>query len=230
MLGSHKKRTVVAAVAALSVAAGGTALAASSGTGTGPTAFFDAVAKHLGISSDKLQEATKAAATEQVDSALAAGDITQAQADEMKARIAASEGFGLRGFGMGPGGPGPRSGGHLDDAATYLGLTEASLRTQLAGGKTLAEVAEAQGKTVAGLKVALLASEKEELAQAVADGRLTQAQADEILANADSRFDAMIDGTLPAHGPGGRGGFGGFGPPPTSTPSASATSTEGSAA
>jgi hypothetical protein len=42
-------------------------------------------------------------------------------------------------------------------AAQYLGLTDAQLQTQLQAGKSLAAVATAQGKTVAGLKAALVA-------------------------------------------------------------------------
>src|SRR4051794_2923602 len=43
-------------------------------------------------------------------------------------------------------GPGPFGGAALAD---YLGLTAAQLRTELESGKTLAQVATAQGKTVA---------------------------------------------------------------------------------
>ena len=67
---SRIKKSAVAAVAALSVAAGGTALAAGGGSTTGPSAFLDAVAQKLGISSTKLQDATKAAAVDQVDAEL----------------------------------------------------------------------------------------------------------------------------------------------------------------
>lgn len=220
---SRMKKTVVTAVAALSIAAGGTALAATGGSSTSPSAFAEAVAAKLGITSDKLKAATKAAATEQVEAQLKAGEITQAQADAMKERIASSDGFGFGGPGMGGhrgmGGPG----GHLADAATYLGLTETALRTKLQAGDTLAEVAKAQGKTEAGLKAALLASEKKELAQAVTDGKLTQAQADEILAGAGDRFDDMIAGTMPDRGPGGHGRHG-FGPPPAAGSGSSSSS------
>jgi hypothetical protein len=212
---SRMTKAAVAAGAALALAVGGTALAAGGDGSTGPSAFLDSVAKHLGISSEKLQDATRAAAIDQVDARLKAGTITQAQADEMKQRIESGDGLGLgglfmgRGHGHGPGGPA----GHLDDAAAYLGLTAAELRTKLQAGSTLAEVAKAEGKTVAGLKAALLASEKKELDAAVASGRLTQAQADEILADAGTRFDDMINGTMPqggprGHGPGGHGMFG----------------------
>src|SRR6478672_8609695 len=51
-------------------------------------------------------------------------------------------------------GGGPHGGGGPGSAAiaTYLGLTAAELRTQLESGKTLADIAKAQSKTVAGLE------------------------------------------------------------------------------
>ncbi len=218
---SRTRITAAAAVAGLAVAASGTALAASGSGGTGPSAFLDAVAAKLGISSEKLAEATKAAAVDEVEAQLKAGTITQEQADAMEERIESGDGPGL---GFGPGFGGPRGGhggpgGHLDDAATFLGLTTEGLVTQLQDGKTLGEVATSAGKSVDGLKAALLASEQEELAAAVADGRLTQAQADEILARADERLDDLIAGTMPQHGHGRPG----FGPPAATQSGASAT-------
>jgi hypothetical protein len=201
------------AVAAVLVT--GTAIAASGGAGTSPSAFLDSLATHLGISREKLDDAVKAAGTDQVDAALAAGTITKEQADDLKARIESGQapafGFGHGGFGHHGGTRG--FGQHLSAAATYLGLTEAELRTQLASGKSLKQVAEAQGKSVAGLKQALIASEKAELAEAVKAGRITEAQAAEILARFTERVDDLIDGTFsgPGHGPGGFGMGPGFG-------------------
>jgi hypothetical protein len=43
-------------------------------------------------------------------------------------------------------------------AASYLGLSQAQLRTELQSGKSLADVARAQGKPVSGLKSAMLAA------------------------------------------------------------------------
>ena len=56
---------MVAAALAV-VVGGGVAIAASQGSSPTPKSFFDAVAKHLGISSQKLRDATKAAAIDQV--------------------------------------------------------------------------------------------------------------------------------------------------------------------
>ena len=61
----------------------------------------------------------------------------------------------------GPPGGGPPP---LTAAATYLGVTDAALRTQLRSGKTLAEVADSTtGKSAAGLIAALVADAKARL-------------------------------------------------------------------
>ena len=56
--------------------------------------------------------------------------------------------------GPGPGGHGARA-GFLDAAATYLGLTQAELRTAHQNGTTLAQLAAQKGKSVDGLKQAI---------------------------------------------------------------------------
>lgn len=91
--------------------------------------------------------------------------------------------------------------GRLDAAAAYLGVTVDQLRTQLAAGKSLADVANAQGKAVSGLVDALVADLKTHLDQAVAAGRLTSAQESTILADATTRITAMVNTPgLPARG------------------------------
>jgi len=201
------KRTLAVGIAALAlVGGGGAAVAASQGASPSPEAFFDSVAKHLGISSEKLKDATKAAAVEQVDAALEAGTITKEQADALKTRIESSEyglfGFGFRGHHL----HGPKA--HLSAAADYLGLTAAELREKLRSGQSLAAVAKAQGKSVDGLKTAMLDEAKTRLDKAVADGKLTRARADEIYENLESRIDDIVNRTGP---PMGRHGFGGPG-------------------
>ena len=110
------------------------------------------------------------------------------------------------------GGP-PRS----TAAATYLGLTEAELRTQLESGKTLAQIAKAQGKSVDGLEKALAADAKTKLDAAVKAGTLTQAQADEILKRTTEHLDDLVNGKLGPHGDG-DGDHHGFGGPPLIDP------------
>jgi hypothetical protein len=214
-----KSKQAVAAAAVLAVAVGaGGAIAASKGSPTSGDGFLARVAGHLGISTQKLQDATKAAAIDQVDADLKAGRITKAQADEMKARINAG---GAPLFFGGPhrfgdfGHDGPRGGAHLSVAANYLGLTVPQLLQKLSGGSTLAAVAKAQNKSVDGLKQAMTDSAKKMLDQAVKDGRLTQAQADQELTELKSRIDAIVNGSF--RGPGRHEEFRFRGGPPSNS-------------
>jgi hypothetical protein len=216
----RSKRMVVVAATTLAVVGGGAAAVAATGSGSRGSDFLDSVAKHLGVSPQKLKDATKAAAIDQVDADLAAGRITQAQADALKKRIEAGDGVlggpGGPGFGRGPGGPGFPGGGpglarpaianEIAAAAKYLGLSEADLRTKLRDGQSLADVAKAQSKDVAGLKTAILDAAKTDLNKAVADKKLTQSQADDIYDALKSHIDDIVD----ANGKldfGGRGGL-----------------------
>jgi hypothetical protein len=204
------------AAAALVVATGGIALAASSRDATSPGAFLDSVAKHLGISRDRLADATKAAAKEQVDAAVAAGRLTEEQGRRLKERIDAGDaGPRFGGFGFGPGrGPGGFEHGfghhlvgadHLSHAADYLDLSVAQLVQRLQHGRTLAEIAGQQGKPVEGLKDAIVAGAREDLDAAVADGRLTRDEADAVLAGLRDRIDDLVDRTIPGCGDRDRG-------------------------
>jgi hypothetical protein len=214
MLNFASKRAVAIGAAALVVAGGGgAAVAASSGSGS-PSGFLDSVAKHLGVSREKLDDATKAAAVDQVNADLAAGRITDQQADELKKRIAAGDvpllggERGLR-FGFGGGGPDgpagiggllkPGIGNALEAAAKYLGLSESDLRGKLNDGQSLAEVAKAQNKDVDGLQQAILASAKSDLDAAVKDKRITQAQADRLHDGLKDRIDDIVNGEMRIH-------------------------------
>src|SRR5512132_2580629 len=203
-----RRKLMTVGAAALAVAGGGAAIAAT--TASSPQeeskAVVEDAAKQLGVTPSKLSSALKQALENRVDAAVADGRLTKEQGDALKARIEADDYPMLGGFGLGHhGGPGLRTFGHLDAAASYLGLTEAELATELAGGKTLADLAKAKGKAVDGLVAALVADERQELDAAVAAGRITKAQADELLAGAKQRFTDLVNGTLPdrGHGPGG---------------------------
>jgi hypothetical protein len=102
-------------------------------------------------------------------------------------------------------------GAHLAAAAKALGIDEAALKTELQAGKTIADVAKAKNIALSLVSDAILADEKAELAQAVTDGKLTQAQADAKLATAPTRITEMLNGTMPVGGKGERGGHGGPG-------------------
>ena len=111
----------------------------------------------------------------------------------------------------------------LDAIAEVLGMTEDELQTALEDDQTLAEIAQDQGVGVQRVVDAIVAEHQERLDQAVADGDLTQAEADEMLADAAEHATDLVQGELPAFGPGmhGPGGPGGpFGPPPGADDSA----------
>jgi hypothetical protein len=172
--------------------------------------------------SQQLDDATKAAALDQVDAALKAGKITKAQAEELKARINSGDyppfgpffgpGFGFHHrFHDGP----PLFGDKLSGAADYLGLTEAQLRARLNNDQTLAQIAKAQGKSVDGLKQAILGDAKVKLDQLVKDGELTQSQADELYGRLKERIDDLVNhGVFHFRFRDGDGGRGLFTPPP----------------
>ncbi len=82
----------------------------------------------------------------------------------------------------------------LAAAANYLGLTQADLRTQLQAGKSLADVASAQGKSVSGLEDAIVASVTSSLD---ANTTYTAAQKAAILAQVKSHLDAIVNTTYP---------------------------------
>ncbi|MEA2129276.1 MAG: hypothetical protein QOJ85_2167, partial [Solirubrobacteraceae bacterium] len=154
-------------------------------------AVLDNAAKRLNVTPDKLREALSAAQDDQLDQAVKDGTLTQKQADEIKARRKQS-GHVLGGpFGGRPGfrtdGPGFRPhhgarGAVFVDLAKSLGITRAQLEAQLRAGKSLADIAKAQGKSLDDVRATLKADAKARIDKAVKDGDLTQAQADEFLA------------------------------------------------
>lgn len=187
-----------AAVAAL--VGGGAAIAADR---LSPKQESDAIiadaAKQLGVDPSKLDAALKKALENRVDAAVAAGLITKPQGAELKASIAAGD---VPLVGAGPG-PGRHVHGHfvdLAEAASYLGVTETALRTDLSNGSTLAEIATAKSKSVDGLKAALVTAAKADLAQAAKDGRLSAAQQAEILADLPARIADLVNGKIGPRG------------------------------
>jgi hypothetical protein len=70
----------------------------------------------------------------------------------------------------------------VDAAAEALGMEVADVVAALKEGKTFAKLADEQGVNPQAIVDVMIDSRSEALAQAVADGRLTQEQADEMLA------------------------------------------------
>jgi DNA-binding CsgD family transcriptional regulator len=137
------------------------------------------------------------------------GEITQAQADTKLADVTAkatervnnvrpARGEGMRG---GPKGPSR----NVAAIASVLKLTEAELKTQVESGKTLAQIATAQGVDVKLVVDAIVADMKSHIAEEVASGELTQAQADAKLADATTKVTEMVNTVQPARGEGMQG-------------------------
>ena len=185
-----KRRIVIAAIGLGVVGLGGSALAASS---SGGDSFLGDVATRLGVSQSKLQSAINGAVKDRLNQLVKEGKLTQAQASAIEKRMQQHGGAPL----PGPfGGPlefgfrhhdhfgGPRMGfgfagpvmGSFQTAASYLGISQSALVSDLRSGKTLAAIAKAKGKSVNGLEAAMIAPAKAKLGAAVKDGHLTKAQ------------------------------------------------------
>ena len=135
------------------------------------------------------------------------GRLTQKQADAIKAaRERSGRVLGpLGGRGRGPhGGPGLRGHGlrHglLDELASALGSTPEKLLEQLRDGKTPAEIARANGRSLAEVRRAVTSAIERRLTEAVADGDLTRRQADAIIERVERRLRRIESGRLPRLG------------------------------
>ena len=196
-----KRKVAAGAAALLAVAGGGAAIGATqlSPKQENQTVLNDA-AKELGVTPSALAEALKNALEKRIDAAVAAGRISQAQADEMKQRIDSGE--------LPFPGPAPGMFFHhelfrgLHAAAAYLGLSEDALHAQLESGKPLADVAKGEGKSVDGLVDALAADAKKHLDGEVAEGNLTEAQAAQIFSQMKEGIRAIVTGERPNPMPG----------------------------
>ena len=159
-------------------------------------------AKQVGVSESALTAALIESEETQIDAQVTAGRLTQAEADAIKQRLESGD-VPLVGIGMAFGdhhdSPGHGGPGHdLAAASTYLGVSEATVRSELDGGKTLAQIATANGKTVDGLVTALAAAEKSELDAAVTSGKITQTQEAAMLVNSKQHITDEVNGKRPS--------------------------------
>ena len=201
-----KHKLLAGLVAGLVLAGGGAAVAATQTQSNPRQALLNDVARRLNVSPSRLRSAFQGALLDRLNAAVKAGRITQAQADQIKQRIEQGAlgfgGFGRRGFwrdGPGPGaqfgpaGPvGPRF-GPFAAAAKYLGVSRRQLMGDLASGKTLAQVAQVQGKSVSGLEQAILSAQTARLDRLVSQGALTRAQEQRRLSRLSDRVAQLVE-------------------------------------
>ena len=191
------KTKIVAAsllvVALLAVGIGGAIALAQGPTTTPPQKFGDlfnqVLAGKLGITVDKLTQTMTDARKEALAQAVKQGLLTQAQADRMQNQL------GKRGTQI------DLATASLDAAAKVLGMTSADLQTALKGGKTLLALATEKKADVTALRTAIANAQKAAIDQAVKDGKLTQAQADQMKANIKPE-NINLNRFFPAMGPG----------------------------
>lgn len=178
--------------------------------------FLNALATRLGTTVDKIKEAYTGAISDTLDQAVKDGNLTQAQADQIKTELTnrMNEGllpkfFGFFGFprfgpferfGFGRGGFfGGKGGFDLSSFATALNMTQADLTSELQSGKTIADVAKEKNVDLATVKTSVLNDLKTKLDQSVQNGMLTQAQADSVYNQLSTNFDTLVNQTWPMH-------------------------------
>jgi polyhydroxyalkanoate synthesis regulator phasin len=152
------------------------------------------IATAQGKSVSGLEDVIYADAKSNLDQAVAAGKLTAAQEQTMLADLKSNLDDIVNKTGP-PGGKSVRVFGTPAAVASYLGLSETELRTQIESGKSLAQIATTQGKSAEGLKAAILAEAKSQLGDAVAAGKITAEQAKAMLAELTSHIDDLVNRT-----------------------------------
>ena len=217
--------------------------------------YIKRLARNLGIGEQQLRDALKKTSKEEVDAAETSGKMMKEMADKLRAAIDSSNGFfgisvpGMHGPGQrGPGGPGDMGRGPgpvatPDEIAKFLGITPQTLNDEMKDGtKSLADEAQAHGKSRDDLKKFLSDTSNALIDQLQKDGKLTADQETTAKKGFADNVDKFIDAKggsrqapggpgLPGRpggrqgprghgGPGGPGGRGGQAPGNPGSPSA----------
>ena len=147
--------------------------------------FVGHLASNLGKSPDQVKKAMTDALNQSLADAVKAGDLTQQQADAIKARQNGSDvcAGALAGVGAGKAGHGDHRGARvgLAEYAKALGISEQDLRQALANGQTVKDIAASKGLDESQFRSKLVDVVKGDLDAQVKAGKLTQQQEDAIL-------------------------------------------------
>jgi ribosomal protein S20 len=155
-------------------------------------------------------------ASARIDEALANGAITEARAEELKANLSDwvtawvngetpmgdGLGFGGRhdggpGFGRGMGGGFGLRGEFADLVEEYTGLAADEIRDAHMDGRTLAELIEANDASVDEFVAAVTEQASARIDEALANGAITEARAEELKANLSDWVTAWVNGEHP---------------------------------
>jgi len=173
------------------------------------------VAEAHGRTRDELKTFYTEQQETQLSDAVAAGTMSQEDADQMLEDFASRVDDMIDGnvrtvpMGGGPGAGAITSGGQglfiagpSDELAEFLGTSLEQLESEFsADGATPASVAEAHGRTRDELKTFYTEQLQTQMLDAVAAGTMSVEDADRMIEGLTSRIDDMIDGRMPSGGP-----------------------------
>ena len=222
------RRWAIVAVSAVAAVGGGAAFAATreDDAKEHEDAILTDAAERLDVDAGELRSALSEAELAQIDKAVEDGTLSEEDAEAIKEHMQES---GLV-LGLTPGGPGGPRGLHgpdplgimlggppvFDAIAEELGISVERLHDQLLSGKTMRQIALANGKTLADVKSAAREVIEQRIDEDVEEGRLTEEEADRLREDLPNMLERIT------HGPRFRRGFHplplapppGFGTPP----------------
>src|SRR3989442_9084535 len=166
--------------------------------------FMSHFAVEIGKSQAQINSAFQKAIADTLADEVKSNQITQSQADAIKKKLANQTPCALPAAA-------PRGGGNKPEIATYmqqyvaaaasaLGITEAQLKADLAGGQSLSQVATAQKVSETEFRTKLINNLKPSLDKAVTDKKLTADQETTIL-NRLKTGPLPLWNTAPKHKP-----------------------------
>ena len=161
------------------------------------------VAAEQGVALETIENALIDQLSTHLAEKVANGDLTQEEADtrlaEASSRI--SERLTQPFDGNGPRGRRGQRGQMMSTIADLLGLEGEELRAELQAGKSIADVAAEQGIALESIENALIDQLNTKLAEKVANGDLTQEEADAHLEEAKTRINEHLTQTFDGNGP-----------------------------
>jgi hypothetical protein len=193
VLGRTRFKVLTALCAALALGAGATAALAA----VKPSQAAKTVPQASGFA-----QAVQKAEKSQLAAAVAAGWLSKEQATAIKSSVdkvlqnpivkaIPAGGLGTLGSGLS---------GALKAAESYLGLSDTQIAAGLIGGRSLSDLATAQGKTASGLVTAVVTAERSQLADAVKAGQITPSQKTSIESGLRRSLTSLVHAKLPEGG------------------------------
>ena len=155
--------------------------------------FIAKTAEKLGISAEELTTAMSNAQFDLIDEAVANGKLTEDEAAKLKERVNEYGPLSVLGLRHRKDGAVCRGAKVVVGAAAdVLQMDRAEIVSALRSGQSLAEIAQSKGMSVEDFKAALIQSVKGKLDATVADGTITQEQADRAYTVIQGKIDEIV--------------------------------------